>query len=103
MRNESEEKRAERHRLVAEYEQSGKSIKAFCEERGISYWILQERIKKSKREERGEIELRFKEIPLLSSVEDQYVITLLSGRSLKVPAAFQEKSVEQLIGILERC
>lgn len=101
MRTESLEGCAERQKLYQEYKESGKSVNAYARERGITYWILKERIKRTEREQNGTS--GFQEVPLSSSIGGEYVVTVLSGRSLKIPALFNESRVAQLIGILERC
>ena len=83
--------------VVAEFEESGLSVKDFCEERGINTWNLRDWRKRT-----GGPESKFVEVAL-SAGGAEYSVVLRNGRELKVSGSFSEKRVRQLIAVLEQC
>lgn len=83
--------------IVAEYRESGLSLKDFSEERGLSAWALRSWCKRT--EDAGGA---FVEVSL-PGAGAEYAVVLRNGRELKVSGSFSEKRVRQLIAVLEQC
>ena len=101
MPKETPKQRAARLVLHQAYSESGQTITEFARERGTSYWRVKAAIRKTEGELQGGG--GFQEVALPAMEGGEYVVTLRSGRELRVPAHFSEKRVRQLIGILETC
>jgi hypothetical protein len=101
MRRESEERRSERLRVAIDFQESGLNARAYGLARGIPYWKVLSFLKRTESEQR--MGGGFTEVPLMPVSSSEYVVKLRSGRSLTIPAVFQEQRVERLIRVLERC
>ncbi len=103
MRRETEEKISVRRQLCQEYQNSGESMSCFSRAKGIPFWRLRAAIKKTESETAfpGSSFQEIMTIPLTGGSE--FTVVLRNGRALKIPATFNEKSVAQLVTVLERC
>ena len=103
MRKETESERQSRLHLHQDYVESGQSIKAYCTERGLTYWRTKHAIKKTAAE--SEPGGNFQEVALPKVIQSNagYVLRLRSGHALEIPALFNEKRVRQLVEVLEQC
>jgi transposase-like protein len=88
---------AEWRQLVAEFGESGLTVKDFCEERGINTWTLRDWRRRIEAQEGGFVEVT------LPGAGAEYSVVLGNGRELKVSGSFSEKRVRQLIAVLEQC
>ena len=88
---------AEWGRIVAEYQESGLSLKDFCSERGLTPWTLRSWCKRTEGEGSNFVEVA------LPAAGAEYSVILRNGRELKVSGSFSEKRVRQLIAVIEQC
>ena len=88
---------SEWRQIVALFDESGLSLKEFCEERGINTWTLRDWRKRVAAESGSFVEVA------LPAAGAEYAVILRNGRELKVSGSFSEKRVRQLIAVLEQC
>ena len=100
--------RAEAQQLVAEYKASGLSRAEFCRERGLSLATL---ARYRKRHSQGQaapgtrwlaVEVSSGGPRLETGTSSGLVVTLPGGRRIEVGRGFDARTLEQLLGLLER-
>jgi len=91
-------------RLNEEYEASERTIRAFCQERGVNRGTFKWWRKNFKRSAISTPEApMFREVAMPQRLEAAYTLILRGGRELKLSSAFLAAEVKELIGILESC
>jgi len=93
---------------LEEIEQSGSSVAAFARERGLPSWKLyEERRRRRQRRRKREIQAEPEFVPVrlapVRTSEAPFELLLRGGRKLRIPAGFDEATLQRLVRVLESC
>jgi transposase-like protein len=101
--------RAEVERLVAEYEGSGLSRQAFCDEHGLSLSTLNRHRKRRRLHAEAATAGRLVAVEIaeaqqvgVSERASELLVLLSGGRRIEVRAGFDAKVLQQLVCVLEQ-
>ena len=109
-RKRSTERAKEMREVLSELEDSGESVKTFCERKHISTWAIYHWRRRLREGSAGrpvrDQQPALLPIRVIDGKESElapYEIGLRSGRTIKVKPGFSSSELERLLQVLEQC